>query len=145
PMAKKDITVLTLEQGGRRLLRRDRNGAAGGWPTPLRRYFEAQPVSVNGEEGDAAQAAGDPLAEAFAKAAAEAGGEAVLALPTSQLLVKVLRLPLAVREELADVLILQMAKHAPFSGDDMTVSGEIVSENDEELTVFAAALPHNAV
>ncbi len=87
----------------------------------------------------------DPLRDAFAKAAAETGGGAVLGLPTSRLFVKILRLPAAVRGDLASAVALQMAKHAPFSGEDMTVAGEVVFQTDEEATVFAAVLPHAAV
>lgn len=145
-MAKNDVTVLTVEQGGCRILRQVRSGPTGSWSAALRRTHVATPLPAVGT-ADAAEetTAPDPLCAAFTKAVDETGGTAVLALPTSRILVKILRLPAAVRDELASVVTLQMAKHAPFSGEDMTVTGEIVFETDEEVTVLAAVLPHATV
>lgn len=150
-MAKNEATVLTVEQGACRVLRLVRGGSAGEWSVPLRRAYAAVSPGTDEEATTPAEENGetatlyDPIGEAFTKAVADAGSTVTLGLPTSRLLVKILRLPVAVRDDLESAVALQMAKYAPFSGEDMTVSGEIVFETDEELTVLAAALPHTAV
>jgi len=83
-----------------------------------------------------------PLARAM-RAAKHAMGarQVVLALPLSRLLVRVLKLPVEVRDDLADAVALQMDKLSPFPGEELTVGCEILSETETGLWVFAAALP----
>ncbi len=147
-MAKRETTVLTVERGACRVLRLVRSGAPGGWSAALRRRYAAPqvpPEAAERKEGAGEATRADPVRIAFDQAVAAASGRAVLGLPASRLLVKILRMPAAVREDLDDAIALQMAKVAPFTGSDMTVSGEVVAETGEELTVFAAVLPHAAV
>jgi hypothetical protein len=150
-MAKNETTVLTVERGACRVLRLVRSGAAGVWSAALRRTYAAPPpppaasADTDGKDGADAAAVQDPGRIAFDQAVAAAGGAVTLGLPASRLLVKILRLPAATRDDLESVVALQMAKYAPFSGDNLTVSGEVVAETEEELTVFAAVLPHAAV
>ncbi len=145
-MAKTDATVMTVERGACRVLRLVKNGSSDGWTTALRRTHavRAEPPGP-AEPGVVGSDVGDPGREAVEQAAADVGRSAVLGLPSSRLLVKILRLPVAVREDLQSAVALQMAKYAPFSGDDMTVSSEVLAETEQDLTVFAAALPHAAV
>lgn len=147
-MAKNQTTVVTVERDGCRVLRLVRSGSAGAWSAALRRTCAAPPPAADaaaGAEATDAAPAPDPVRTAFDQAVALAGGAVALGLPASRLLVKILRLPAAARDDLASVVALQMAKYAPFSGDYVTVSGEVVAETEDELTVFAAVLPHAAV
>ena len=83
-----------------------------------------------------------PLARALAAARAAMGmRQTVLGLPLSQLLVRVLRMPLEVRDDLLDAVTLQMDKLSPFPGEELAVGCEILSEDESHLWVFAAALP----
>jgi hypothetical protein len=152
-MAKNETTVLTVERGACRVLRLVRSGVAGVWSAAFRRTYAAPPPSAVAavaadavaKDETAAAAVQDSDRIAFDQAVAATGGAVTLGLPASRLLVKILRLPAATRGDLESVVALQMAKYAPFSGDHLTVSGEVVAETEEELTVFAAVLPHAAV
>jgi hypothetical protein len=150
-MAKNEITVVTVERNASRVLRLVRSGSAGAWSAALRRTFSA-PLPPPADEAAAAETDGaaagtvpDPGRIAFDQAVAATGGAVTLGLPASRLLVKILRLPAATRGDLESVVALQMAKYAPFSGDNLTVSGEVVAETEDALTVFAAVLPHAMV
>jgi len=146
-MAKSETTVVTIERDGCRVVRIVRNGSAGEWSVAARQAHAArpEPPEAGADPAQSAAAAADAMRTAFARAAAVSGGAAVLGLPTSRLLIRILRLPAAARDDLESAVALQMAKVAPFSGDNMTVAGEIVFADEETLTVLAAALPHAMV
>ncbi len=69
------------------------------------------------------------------------GGDLTLALRTSSVLLKVLRLPAAAKEALASAVELQMDRFSPFSGEEQTIAHEVLEEGAEELTVLAASVP----
>lgn len=69
--------------------------------------------------------------------------EAVLALPLSRLLVKMVRVPAGSDPVEFSTPVLQAA--SPFPDDPLTVSCETVSENADSKIVIAAALPENTV
>ena len=109
-------------------------GAAGEWGV-------APAESAPGAAPDITQAAA-PLAAAFSTArSALNASSVVLGLPTSVLLLRVLRLPALTREELSDAILLQMDKLSPFPGDELSIGWEVLSEDAEQVTVFAAAAP----
>jgi len=86
--------------------------------------------------------AADSLVTALTAARAAFGTDTVaVGLPTSMLLVRILRLPTLAADELAGAVSLQMDKLSPFSGDDPTVGWEILSSDETLTTVFAAAVP----
>lgn len=74
--------------------------------------------------------------------AGEQSREAVLALPLSRLLVRMVRIP-ADADALA-VCSAALKEISPFPDDPMTVSSETVRENEQGRVVIAAALPENA-
>ena len=84
-------------------------------------------------------------AETLRKAASELGGGPVaLALPTSQLLVKVLDLPKETSGDLPGIVQLQMDELSPFAGEELTTGHETLAETEDRLRVFAAGLPQPA-
>lgn len=70
------------------------------------------------------------------------GREAVLALPTSRLLVKMVRVPAG--EDAAAVATPALQAMSPFPDEPLTVSCETVRETAEGAVVLAAALPEGA-
>lgn len=69
------------------------------------------------------------------------GGDLVLVLRSSQVLVKVIQLPAAARDALDSAVELQMARVSPFPEDEQTTAHEIIAEDDETLTILAATAP----
>jgi hypothetical protein len=109
-------------------------GVSGEWPVPA---VETLP----GAPADVAQLAA-PLTESLVRARAELHADAVvLGLPTSLLLLRVLRMPVLTREELGDAVLLQMDKLSPFPGDELSIGWEVLSEDAQQITIFAAAAP----
>jgi len=112
-----------------------RLSGSGAWP----------PAGARQTPADEAPQAGAPdaWAEAWLNLLREHGapGPVVLGLPTSRLLVKLLKLPAAARAELIDAVTLQMDKLSPFAGDELTVSCELLAETESDLTVLAVAAP----
>ena len=108
-------------------------GLAGEWPVQ-------QPVEALPETS--ADALVVPLAASLAQARAALRADAVvLGLPTSLLLLRILRMPALTREELAEAVALQMDKLSPFPGDELSIGWEVLAEDAEQVTVFAAAAP----
>lgn len=152
-MAKSDVIALVVESGvlrGVRFAPRGRDGwtrtGGGLWP------LETSLPSDGDEDGDVTRATLDvsatvverdkPLTRAMCAAKEALGArQVVLALPLSKVLVRVLKMPLEVREDLADAMTLQMDKLSPFPGEELSVGCEILSESEADLWVFAAALP----
>ena len=72
----------------------------------------------------------------------ETGREAVLALPLSRLIVKMVRVPAG--EDPVEVSRAVLQKASPFPDEPLTVSYETVSEDEGGSSVLAAALPEGA-
>jgi hypothetical protein len=144
-MAKSEVIAIVAESGclrGVRFAPRGRDGwtRTGGGVWPIEAPSE-EGVSEGAEKGTVVES-DLPLARA-ARAAKDALGarQVVIALPLSRLLVRILKMPVEVREDLADAVALQMDKLSPFPGEELSVGYEILSEGETALWVFAAALP----
>ncbi len=72
----------------------------------------------------------------------ERGREAVLALPLSRLIVKVVRVPAG--EDAVAVATPVLQRMSPFPDEPLTVSCETVREGEDGTIVMAAALPESA-
>ena len=70
--------------------------------------------------------------------------EAVLALPLSRLLVKMVKVPAEQREDPVSVAAPVLQAMSPFPDEPLTVSCETVRETEAGLCVLAAALPESA-
>ena len=154
-MAKSDVIALLAEGGvlrGVRFAPRGRDGwtRAGGGVWPLLTPDPAMTADGDGAEAAAFPAAADetvvesdkPMTRALVAARSALGSrDIVLALPLSQVLVRVLKMPLEVRDDVTDAVALQMDKLSPFPGEELSVGCEILSETESHLWVFAAALP----
>ena len=150
-MAKSEVIALLAEGGVLRGVRFAPRGhdvwtrtGGGVWPIATD-GTEAVPPPESGQDGNGqgeVVESDKPLARAMAEARNALGArQVVIALPLSRLLVRVLKLPLEVREDLADAVTLQMDKLSPFPGEELSVGYEVVSETETGLWVFAAALP----
>lgn len=146
-MAKSEVIALVAES---RVLRGVRYSARGreGWTRTGGGEWriEAPEAAASVGEGEAPQAtvvdSDKPLARALREARDALGArQVVVALPLSRLLVRVLRLPVEVKDELLSAVALQMDKLSPFPGEELSVGCEVLSEGDEHLWVFAAAMP----
>ncbi len=115
--------------------------ASGAWPLAVPAIDPSSDQDAGASLPPPAEAEILTTALTAARQAAGSLNGIVLGLPTSRLLVKVLKLPVAAREDLAGVVALQMDKLSPFAGDELTVSSELLAETDTELTVLAAAVP----
>ena len=71
-------------------------------------------------------------------------GEAVLALPLSRLLVKMVRVPGGEDSDPVAVATPVLSAMSPFPDEPLTVSCETVRETDRDRIVLAAALPESA-
>ena len=80
------------------------------------------------------------------KGSEEASSEAVLALPLSRLLVKLVRVPAENREDPVAFATPILAAMSPYPDEGLTVSCEAIADDGEggSLTVLAAALPESA-
>ncbi len=144
-MAKSEVIALLAERGllrGVRYMPRGRDGwtrtGGGAWPVEE----PAIEAVGDGAEKGAVVESDLPLARAVRAAKRALGArQVVIALPLSRLLVRVLKLPVEVRDDLADAVALQMDKLSPFPGEDLSVGYEILSEAETTLWVFAAAMP----
>lgn len=154
-MAKSEVNALLAEGGvlrGVRFAPRGRDGwtRTGGGVWPLQGPGRAEDAQAHAADATVSAGAADesvmesdkPLTRALVAAKAALGArQVVLALPLSQLLVRVLKMPLEVRDDVADAVALQMDKLSPFPGEELSVGCEILSEGESHLWVFAAALP----
>lgn len=144
-MAKSEVIAIVAESGclrGVRFAPRGRDGwtRTGGGVWPIEAPSE-EAVAEGSEKGTVVES-DLPLARA-ARAARNALGarQVVIALPLSRLLVRIMKMPMEVREDLSDAVALQMDKLSPFPGEELSVGYEILSEGENALWVFAAALP----
>jgi hypothetical protein len=69
----------------------------------------------------------------------------VLALPSTQLLLRVLELPAVDADELAGIVELQVDKYSPFPIEQMAISHEVLAQNEQDCTVLVAAARLSAV
>jgi len=99
---------------------------------------EAAPVET---APDAVSPAASLAAALTAARKAFAADTVSIGLPTSMLLIRVLRLPALAPDEVAGAVALQMDKLSPFSGDEPTIGWEVLSSDETQTTVFAAAVP----
>ncbi len=154
-MTKSDLIALLAEGGvlrGVKFALRGRDGwtriGGGVWP------LETPDAEVAADETEVDATAplvvadetvvesDKPLTRALVAARSALGArDIVLALPLSQVLVRVFKMPLEVRDDVADAVTLQMDKLSPFPGEELSVGCEILSETESHLWVFAAALP----
>ena len=81
------------------------------------------------------------LLRAVKAAKKEIGGrEVVLSFPLSYLLVRVLKMPIEMRDDLADAVDLQMDKISPFEEGRVSTGYEVLSEDENSVWVLAAAM-----
>ena len=144
-MAKSEVIAIVVESGylrGVRFAPRGRDGwtRTGGGVWPIEALAE-EAVTEGPEKGTVVES-DLPLARAARAAKAALGArQVVIALPLSRLLVRVMKLPMEVREDLTEAVALQMDKLSPFPGEELSVGYEILSESENALWVFVAALP----
>ncbi|RLC74315.1 MAG: hypothetical protein DRI61_16900, partial [Chloroflexi bacterium] len=72
-------------------------------------------------------------------------GIVTLALPSSQLLMRVIELPSADADELRGMVELQIDQISPFPVDQMTVSYEVLHQTEDHSRVLAVAAPRKVV
>jgi hypothetical protein len=75
-----------------------------------------------------------------AAAAVPAGASVTLSLPVSAVLFERMRLPSTDREELNGMVILQLEKTLPYSGDELTSGYEIIRQEENECDLLAIAV-----
>ncbi len=82
-----------------------------------------------------------PLLKAVRAARRDLGGkDVVVAFPLSSLLLRIFKLPVEMRGDLADAVALQMDKISPFDDGEYSVGYEVLSEDEENVWVLAAAM-----
>ena len=146
-MAKSEVIALLAESRclrGVSYAQRGRDGwtRTGGGVWPIEEPEELDAAAEGAEKQATVVESDKPLARAVREARSAMGArQVVIALPLSRLLVRVLKLPTEVREDLADAVALQMDKLSPFPGEELSVGYEILSESETSLWVFAAAMP----
>ena len=148
-MAKSDVIAILAESDGLRGVRFAPRGHEGWtrtdggvWPLETAPASSPEASTEGAEPGGTLVDSDKPLARAFCAARDALGTrQVVLALPLSRLLVRVLKLPIEVRDDLADAVTLQMDKLSPFPGEELSVGCEILNETEKDLWVFAAAMP----
>ncbi len=69
----------------------------------------------------------------------------VMALPSTQLLLRILELPAVDPEELADMVELQVDKFSPFPIDQIVVSHEVLARDENDCTVLVAAAKEKVI
>jgi Tfp pilus assembly protein PilN len=149
-MAEWERTGLLIEHGWLHAVKLA--GGREGTPAPTARSWAAgtppAPASV-GEESSASAGSLSPgespppwreaLHEARRTLKIEAG--CALALPTHDLLIKVLKLPPTDASSLGGMARLQMEKVAPCVGEELSVGYEVLAQEETGARVLAAAVP----
>jgi len=113
--------------------------AAGDGEWPLASFVE----ETGGASGTVQTAEADrPLARVLAAAAHKLGhADLVITLPDEQILCQVLKVPRAAKDDLPDLVALQIDKLSPFPGEELAIGYEVLGETEEDCIVFAAAVP----
>ena len=146
-MARSEIIALMMDGENLRGVRYVPKGSsglvrAGGgvWPVV------ESPAEGEGEiPADISDDEDTPLLKAVKAARHDLGsGEVVVAFPLSSLLLRILKMPVEMRGELADAVALQMDKISPFDDGQYSTGYEVLSEDEEHVWVLAAAMS-NAV
>lgn len=88
---------------------------------------------------------GESVAEAVKTGCKGLAGHVTVGLPSSQLLLRVLRLPSGDEEELAGMVELQVDKLSPFPVDLMVISHEVLAHYDDHSLVLVAAVKEQVV
>jgi hypothetical protein len=68
------------------------------------------------------------------------GAKVNLSLPVGSVLMERMRLPSIDREELAGMVVLQLEKTVPYSGDELTSGFDIITQDANECDLLAAAV-----
>jgi len=92
-------------------------------------------------EGGGAAAEEEPRPTAVADLAAPFA----LCLPGSEILFRALELPTTDPAEVADMVALQLDKHLPLSPDEMTISCELLGNDEINTRVMACAVPNSTI
>ncbi|MBQ7188213.1 MAG: hypothetical protein IJR99_02230 [Kiritimatiellae bacterium] len=157
-MARSDITVLMIENGvlrGVSLVPRGKRewslSRSGEWKLEYPEAAEAASLSDTAEalaslqenSSDATVAMTDtPEMRAIMEAKKELGAhQIVLGVPLSQLYARVLKAPIESREDLASFVALQVEKDSPYPTEELSISYEVLGEEEKYIWVFAAAWP----
>jgi len=146
-MAKSEVIALLVERAclrGVSYAPRGREGwtRTGGGVWPIEAPQETSAEGEGKEPQGTVVESDKPMARALREAKTGLGTRrVVLALPLSRLLVRIVKLPVEVREDLAEAVSLQMDKLSPFPGEELTVGYEVLSETETSLLVFVAAMP----
>lgn len=69
----------------------------------------------------------------------------ILALPSAQVLMRVMNFPLVEDDELEGMVELQVDKFSPFPIDQMVVSHEVLTRSETEMSVLVAAAKEKAI
>jgi hypothetical protein len=147
-MAEPERTALLIERdmlhGVALAAGREANtlAAARSWPL----VADAAPVEGESGAGNGSEeepSPGDSLTEAFrqARRALKIEAGCALALPTRDLIIRVMNLPPADRESLGGIARLQMEKIAPCAGEELSVGCEVIAQEETGVRLFAAAIP----
>jgi len=149
-MAKSDVIALMVSDDALYGVRYSSRGSSGLTRTGGGVWsLNDEALSVGEEEAAAVPMDEDvdetPFSRAVRAAKNELGGrDVVLSFPLSRLLVRILKLPIAMREDLAGAVQLQMDKISPFDEGGYSTGYEILSEEEDSLWVLAAAMPSAA-
>ena len=114
---------------------RGRNDGTLDW----RGYRRGQPAPM--QQG-AVASAGEALPAAIT---GKRAGAVTLALPASQVVTRVMKLPLQDPVELAGAVALQVDKFSPFPVEQMVYSYEVLAQGEEETTVLIAISQRTSV
>lgn len=142
-MARSEIIALMMDGENLRGVRYVPKGSAGlvragggVWPiTPLPVEGDSDITVELSDEEDS------PLLRALKSARDElGGGDVVVTFPLSSLLLRILKMPVEMRDELADAVALQMDKISPFDDGEYSIGHEVLSEDEEFVWVLAATI-----
>lgn len=146
-MARSEIIALMMDGENLRGVRYVPKGSAGlvragggVWPVVESPVEDEEdiPVEISDDEDT-------PLLKAVKAARHDlGGGEVVVAFPLSSLLLRIIKMPVEMRDDLADAVALQMDKISPFDDGQYSTGYEVLSEDEEHVWVLAAAMS-NAV
>ncbi|MBT3192827.1 MAG: pilus assembly protein PilM [Verrucomicrobia bacterium] len=103
------------------------------------RFVLPPPADLEADAADDSGEAKEPAPFARVKS------PVVLALPSTQLLLRILELPAVDDDELAGMVELQVDKFSPFPIDQMVVSHEVLARDANDCTVLVAAAKESAV
>lgn len=100
-------------------------------------------AQVEPPEGE--EISGGLIAETLRSNGVEASGLAVVGLTSSNMLMKIIKLPTVDAEEIESMVSLQADKLSPFPEDRIAVSFETLFHDESGCSVFIALLPKDAV